>query len=201
MKTIAVDIDDVLADNAAGFVDYSNKKWGTSLKIEDYDEHWAEVWKIDSRDVVEARAAEYLQNAPRHFKYDDEALPVLRRLSKDYRLQIVTSRRIWMKNDTEEWIDKHYPGIFNEDTIHFAGIWDDDSDHAYKNMKTKADVVERIQADFLIDDQLKHCLAVAENNRKALLFGQYNWNQSNSLPENVTRVDDWQAVEQYFYGT
>ena len=55
---IAVDIDDVLAENAAGFVKYSNEKWGTNLTVDDYDERWGAIWKVDSLEV-ERRAQEY----------------------------------------------------------------------------------------------------------------------------------------------
>lgn len=46
--TIAVDIDDVLADNAAGFVTFSNERWGTNLTPDDYGEHWVKVWQVDN---------------------------------------------------------------------------------------------------------------------------------------------------------
>ena len=40
---IAVDVDDVLAENAAGVVAFSNQRWGRNLTVDDYDEHWAKM--------------------------------------------------------------------------------------------------------------------------------------------------------------
>lgn len=54
-QVLAIDIDDVLAANAAGFVRFSNERWGTNLAVDDYDEHWAKVWEVD--EVETARRA------------------------------------------------------------------------------------------------------------------------------------------------
>ena len=54
-KTIAIDIDDVLAANAENFVEFSNKKWGTHLRPDDYTEHWAELWDVDFDEVEKRR--------------------------------------------------------------------------------------------------------------------------------------------------
>lgn len=196
-RTIAIDIDDVLADNAAGFVAFSNKTWGTTLRPEDYDEHWAMLWQVDHAEVERRANAFHESGVLKTYHYVDSALPTLKRLSVDYNLIIVTSRRLQVREDTIAWIHTHYPGIFSDDAIHFAGIWDTIDDNSIH--RTKADVVESLNADYLIDDQLKHCQAVAAAGRKALLFGDYTWNQLDSLPVGVTRTHDWLAVEQYFY--
>lgn len=46
-RTIGIDVDDVLSQSAVGFVAYSNQRWLTNLTPDDYDEHWAEMWKIE----------------------------------------------------------------------------------------------------------------------------------------------------------
>ncbi len=195
--TIAIDIDDVLADNAAGFVAFSNQRWGTTLTPEDYDEHWAKVWQVTNEEV-EVRANEFHSSGIfNEYAHKDEALPVLNRLSHDYNLVIVTSRRSQTKDDTARWIHAHYPGIFSDEKIHFAGLWDtvdDDSAH-----KTKADIIDVIGADYLIDDQVKHCEAVAKSGRTALLFGNFTWNSQALKEASVIRVKDWAAVEGFFY--
>lgn len=196
-KTIAIDIDDVLADNAAGFVAFSNRKWGTNLRPEDYDEHWAKVWAIDNEEVERRATAFHESGVFRTYAHADTAMPVLKRLSLEYNLIIVTSRRLQIQGETLEWVHRHYPGIFSDETIHFAGIWDTIDNHSIH--RTKADVVEQLGADILIDDQLKHCQAVVETGRQALLFGDYSWNRLDKLPSGMVRVADWAAVEQFFY--
>jgi 5'(3')-deoxyribonucleotidase len=197
-ETIAIDIDDVLADNASGFVEFSNQRWGTNLTPDQYDEHWAKIWQIDNEET-ERRADIFHQSGVlRAYRHDDSALAVLRRLSQDFRLIVITSRRLQTKGDTVAWIHQHYPDIFTDETIHFAGIWDKVNDQSIA--LTKASLVDALGVDYLIDDQLKHCLAVAAAGKRSLLFGDYTWNQAVDLPGGIARVADWRAVEGYFYG-
>ena len=197
-KTIAVDIDDVLALNAQAFVEFSNKRWGTNLKPEDYTEHWAELWGIDSNDheEVEKRALEFLNAGTSKYEHLPEAKEILGRLAERYTLVILTSRRVSLAKDTSDWIDKYFPGIFSD--VHFAGIWDkvvDDRIHM-----SKGQVAKEIGADYLIDDQLKHCLAAAEAGVEVIVFGDYKWNQMDRLPRGVSRAKNWQEVLEYFEG-
>lgn len=198
-KTIAIDIDDVLADNAGGFVQFSNERWGTHLTPEQYDEHWAKIWQIDNQETERRATIFHESGVLKTYRHDDSALPVLRRLSQDFNLLVITSRRSQTKDDTRAWLHEHYPGVFTNETIHFAGIWDAVNDQSIS--LTKGELVDVLEADYLIDDQLKHCQSVAARGKQALLFGSYRWNQMSPLPEGVERVDDWLSVERYFYGS
>lgn len=197
-KTIAVDIDDVLAISASNFLDYSNSKWGTRLTIDDFDEDWAAMWKIDREAEIE-RAKQVIDdkvfNTHKHF---EEATPVLRKLVKNFKLVVATSRTKTIAGDTLEWIEKHFPGIFAE--VHYAGIWDDMEKRHEAYKKTKADLAKQIGADYLIDDQPKHCIAAADVGITTLLFGDYPWNRHAKLSNGVARVHDWSEIEKYFYG-
>lgn len=99
MKTIAVDLDDVLSASVPGFVAYSNKRWGTTLTLDDYDED-----------------------------------------------------------------------------------------------------CEQLSAQYLIDDQVKHCNTVAEGGITTLLYGDYAWSRNAEVHDRVKCVQNWQEVEEFFYG-
>lgn len=60
------------------------------------------------------------------------------------------------------------------------------------------DVLVEIKADFVVDDQLKHCTAAVEQGIPTILFGNYRWNQAEELPKGVTRCKNWQEVAGYF---
>lgn len=187
---IAIDIDDVLSANAEGFVRFSNERWGTNLTVEDYDEHWGELWKVE-HDEVERRAVEFhTSGVVAHYRHDAWAKSVLQRLREHFDLVVVTSRRRLIVKETEAWLERY----FSE--VHYAGMWDTLAGGRYT--MTKAEMCREIGADYLVDDQLKHCLAAAEAGIPAVLFGDYTWNQAESLPERVTRCRDWGEVEAYF---
>ena len=190
---IAVDVDDVLAENAAGVVAFSNQRWGTNLTVDDYDEHWAKMWQVDNAEV-ERRTAEIVSTSlSAGYGHIGGALEVLERLAQHHHLMIATSRCLQVKGDTIAWIDEHFPGIFASTAVYFSGIWDELTNDSHR--ATKAELMTQINADVLIDDQLKHCQAVAAHGRNALLFGDYAWNQATVLPAGVVRCTNWYEVE------
>lgn len=190
---IAVDVDDVLAENAAGVVAFSNQRWGTNLTVDDYDEHWAKMWQVDNAEV-ERRTAEIVSTSlSAGYGHIGGALEVLEYLAQHHHLMIATSRCLQVKGDTIAWIDEHFPGIFASTAVYFSGIWDELTNDSHR--ATKAELMTQINADVLIDDQLKHCQAVAAHGRNALLFGDYAWNQAATLPAGVVRCANWYEVE------
>lgn len=190
---IAVDIDDVLAENAIGFVTFSNERWGTRLSVDDYNEHWSEMWRIDSEEVERRAHIFHDSGVIRGYAHIGGAEEVLRNMSQVHHLMITTSRRLQVQSDTLLWIEEHFPGIFASSAVYFSGLWD--TVHEGSHKLTKTELITQINADVLIDDQLKHCLAVSETGRNAILFGDYTWNRADSLPDKVVRCHSWSEVE------
>ncbi|NCU29763.1 hypothetical protein EOM60_04090 [Candidatus Saccharibacteria bacterium] len=190
---IAVDIDDVLADNAEKFTAFSNLRFNTRLTTDDYNEDWSKMWQVDIN-VVRSRAKEFHDSDAMSF-YDVKAsaIDVLSRFSERHDLLVITSRRVQVRETTHIWLSNHYPGIFHRDNIHFAGIWDEFDGQSIN--QTKASLVSSLGADVLIDDQPKHCIGAVSVGAKAILFGDYSWNKIASLPENIMRCRSWLDVE------
>ena len=196
-QTIAIDIDDVLSKSAKKIIEYGNQKWGMSLTINDYDEDFTKLWQVDNEEM-RRRFDEYIEfGVLSTYEYDSDATLVLKKLKNDYDLIVITSRSTTLKNDTITWINEKYPGIFDEDHIHFAGFWDIVTDGNAIHC-TKGELVKNLNANYLIDDQLKHCLSVSALGMKSILFGNYSWNKSDNLPQNVQRVENWLDILRYF---
>lgn len=195
--TIAIDVDDVLAKTSQGFIEFSNKTWGHNLTIDDYDEDWAKAWGTSVEVARERADILHASAAIAELSYFPEALSVLMKLKKQYRLVVATSRRASISQESREWLERYYPGIF--EGVFFSGIYDGKlGRHEDHIARTKNDLLAEIGADYLIDDQLKHCFAAGEHGVRAMLFGSYAWNRSDDLPSHVTRCADWEAVEAYF---
>jgi 5'(3')-deoxyribonucleotidase len=189
-QTIAVDIDDVLADHVAAFVEFSNSKYGTNLGKHNYDDRWSNLWAVD-RQEIERRALEFhTPESIMEYELVEKARDALLVLRNDYDLAIVSARPRHVLDATEVWLQKHFGPIFRE--IHFVPYWE------IENRKTKADICNQIGAEYLIDDIAKHCNVAAECGVNALLFGDYSWNQADSISDKVVRVKDWQEVLNYF---
>ena len=194
-EIIGVDIDDVLSDSAEGFTAFSNEYFDTHLSPSDYSEHWAEMWQVDN-DEVARRALIYNDSGVAgRFQHREQAKPVLESLAERYRLLALTSRNSGLIEQTNAWLDTHFNGIF--DDVQFAGIFDGPLHDGMLHM-TKADLFASNEVSYVIDDQLKHCLAAAKLGVRAVLFGDYRWNRDAEVPSLITRCRDWPAVQEYF---
>ena len=191
---IAVDIDDVIAENAPSFVAFSNERWGTHLTVDDFQDHWGEVWGLEHEET-EKRYHEFHESG-RIGTYEviHGAQAVLQKLKERFTLIILTSRPESESQLTKEWVGTHYRDIF--DGIIFSGFYERGMRDGVK--MTKGQLAKDIGANYLIDDQLKHVLAASEHGIRGILFGEYAWNKADALPENVTRVTNWDEVLQYF---
>ncbi|SRR6266568_692516 len=131
----------------------------------------------------------------------DQALPVLQSLKGRYDLIIVTSRRQRIKPETDVWLAQNFPGIFS--AVHYVGFYDKDKPTDVRKglVQHKAALCRELGADYLVDNQLKHCLGAAECGVEASLFGNYRWNRAaEKLPEGVAEVHNWNEVKNYFDG-
>ncbi|HWT56035.1 MAG TPA: hypothetical protein VN031_03320 [Candidatus Microsaccharimonas sp.] len=195
-QTIAVDIDDVLAAETEFIIEFSNKHFGHNLTREEYTEHWGDLWAVDLEEVE--RRAELIHEPGNVSSYPliEGGRDVLEHLKKHYRLVILTSRRDRLRQETLTWLDQHFPGVFDE--VRFTGFFD--TLHEDRHLLTKADLLVEMGAEYLIDDQLKHCIGSAEAGLNVILFGDRATHRDSKLPSNVTRCSNWSQVQEYFDG-
>lgn len=189
-KIIAVDIDEVLADFIAYFVEYHNLTYQTSYtKDKIFSFHLHEVFEVSKDEITERmiKFSEERHNAkitlvPGAKEGIDELL------KKGYELHLVTSRPEAIKPQTEEWIKKHFPGKFTD--LHHAF---NPNIHPKGSKMKKWEICKEISAGLLIEDFLPNALGCAENGIKVLLMDA-PWNQVEDLPEGVVRVKSWKEI-------
>ena len=189
-KSIAFDVDDVLASHVESFIEFSNLTYGTTFAFDDYTDKWGKLWGVTEEEVTK-RALEF-QTLQRVADFDvkDDAKASLAKLSTKYDLYIVTARRQHLVDTSKDWINKHFPNVFKE--VHFVPIWE------LNNKITKGDICKKIGADYLVDDLPRHCNVAAESGIKAVLFGNYSWNRDEKIADNVTRCKNWDELLEYF---
>ncbi len=197
MPIIAVDIDDVLANEHLAIREFINKKYGTTHSAEDYlvdGEYWGYWEKVWGRNKDEGK-----QWFRAFIESDDkanqrpvkDAIKTIQYLKKvGYTLVVVTSRDSSLVSITQTWLEKHFPAAFKG--VEFVHVWSGD------NRTSKGIICREVSAGYLIDDSPEHCELAAEAGVKVLLFGEYGWTNSRKLPKGVIRVKNWQAVKEYF---
>ena len=195
-KVIAVDIDDVLVAEAEAIVRYSNEHWGHSLTVDDYNEHWQDMWGVDYDELLRRAEILHMPGVKTRYPLIDGALEAIGKLAERYQLVALTSRRGVLRDETVEWIHKTFAGIFDE--VHFTGFWDDDTPGGH--LLTKGQMAKELNVDYLIDDQPKHCASAANHGVVAILFGSYKQGADIVLPSDVVRCRNWRQVLEYFDG-
>lgn len=196
-QLIVCDIDDVIAANAEGFIAWCNEQFGTNLSVDDYTEDFKVLWPDADQAEIERRANLFHNSdAVLSYGHIPDGFAVLTALAEKYRIIAATSRRRVGEEYTRTWINQYYKGIFED--IVFAGIFDTDGHE--RHLRTKSDIYQTLRPNYVIDDQLKHCMAASELGIQTILFGQYSWTKTESLPSNIAWCPNWKAVKECFDG-
>ncbi|KAL0479000.1 hypothetical protein AKO1_007878 [Acrasis kona] len=191
---IAVDIDEVLCPFVELLAEFYNRTHPTAspTHVDHFHSYqFSKVWKH----LTEEQCAEIVE---KFFESDEfakqapikNASETLTRLKSKFDLVVVTSRQHVIKDRTEKLLNNYYPGIFSK--VLMGNHWGRDGKKV-----SKADLCKEANAILLIDDSLDYANNVAQNDLKAILFGDYAWNQtSQDLHHNITKVSGWDQVEE-----
>ncbi len=188
-KRIGLDFDDVLVDFNGGLTVFHNENYGTTCKKEDATSwEYDKLWECTPEEAMR-RMKEYV-NSSHHAKVPPVvgAVDAVKRLKEHYDLFIVTARDENLQDQTFTIIEEHFPESFQG--VHFLH-------RDEQNVRgTKGDVCTELDIDIFIEDSLGNVAHTSQAGIRTLLFDA-PWNQSETLPPNVTRVFSWeQALEE-----
>lgn len=122
-RIIAIDCDDVIVATAPAIIAHYNKVYGTHLQLKDlYSENLA-LWGVDSRRAAIQRVEAYIKTDEyqRILPFQD-AVEVIKDLSWQHELHIVTGRGDFLATATEAMLAQHFPDMFRSiEFTHFFG--------------------------------------------------------------------------------
>jgi len=195
---IAVDLDDVLADEKEALRLFVNEAYSANLSRQDFDieapywEYWETAQGI-SQAEGKVRYQAFLDSGGKaKIKVIKGVTKAIEKLKQDYSLIIVTARKNDLFELTHKWLELHFPKTFSG--VEFVELWTGD------RKANKASICKEIDATYLIDDNADHCTQAAEVGITALLFGDYGWNRSFKLSKGMVRVKNWLEIEKFFDG-
>eukprot|EP00877_Chromochloris_zofingiensis_P012253 jgi/Chrzof1/7281/Cz02g17200.t1 len=175
---------------------FCEEQYGMAYDVGDYWVYeFAKIWNC-TQDRSNSIVHEFFNSS--HFSQGIPVIPgaydALNRLSRSgCELVVVTSRQHVIQDITLDWIDRHYPNLFEEVYFgnHFAmsGI-----------SRKKSDICRQIGADVLIDDNPTYAYDCAQHGINVLLYdweGAYPWSK---LPDgmdhpNIQVVRNWTEAE------
>jgi uncharacterized HAD superfamily protein len=191
--TIAVDIDEVLFPMAPTFLEYHNSNHGTAFTVDQMTSYYVENLTGETVEEVIAKIKAYLKTE--HYSLGQPipgSLEAIKALREHYRLVLITARNDFYRGHTEDFIEKHFTGLFDE--LRYT--------HTLENPETtvpKSVICKETGAIALIDDHLYNVRDAAQAGIRGILFGNYPWNAADELPDGVTRCVDWPAVLEHFH--
>lgn len=173
MKSIAVDMDQVIADFLGKATKAFQERFNISVSKEDFD-----VAKIEAQYPEMAHQFYLMINEPDFFRdfelEDQDAVPVLKELSEHYEIYIATAAMDvpGCFNAKYEWLLEHFP-FLNPAYFIFCG-----------DKKV-------VKADYLIDDNVKQLQSFTG---EGILYSQ----SYNEYCTEFKRVHNWQEIRTLF---
>ena len=186
---LAIDIDEVLMPFMEGFFKYQNTKFGTDFKITStMPYHSAHQFIGDTVEQFQRKLDGFIESDLYRKSFPIQgAQTAVEKLKDRYQLVIVTARPATVRELTEDWVRNHFPETFTD--VYFVP-WVED------RVPDKQGSLVSLGAEILVDDNLSHIEEAVGGNVRGILFGDYPWNQTDTLPSGVTRAKTWSEVEE-----
>ena len=185
---IAIDIDEVLFPLKENFYRYINQRFNTS-----YD------WRNPHYELAIELGKPYGERVEIYFDFLKTetfrdappipgSVPGIEKLARLEDLYAVTSRQDVLREDTERFLKKYFPG-------RFSGLeMGNHHNLAGEEETTKMEMCRKIGARLLIEDQLKYAIEVSRAIH-VILFSQ-PWNLESFKRKNIFYAQNWDSVVQ-----
>lgn len=190
---IGIDIDNVIADSYPHYINAFNKKFGTSVK---YKEVFHFYYLEKNVGVEETLVVEFIESIVHSEEFQLQIPPVVNSLNiinkwikNGYSIHYITSRPSDTKNETLKWL-KNQGFWVKGVTLDLYHETEHNFSHISRINNFKRNVADRKELDIFIEDSID----IAKSLDIPVLLLDKPWNQSK-LPENVTRVKDWEEIE------
>ncbi|KAJ7596733.1 hypothetical protein C8J56DRAFT_771367 [Mycena floridula] len=189
-EILAIDLDDVLSETNEAVAAWHNEVYNSNMDLTTF--YYYYYWKNPFWGTVKATfdKVKAFYATDRIFQAKPvpgarEGIETLRELG--YRLIIVTARSPDTRENSWNWVERHFPGAF--ESIVCTGQFKEDlkndaHTHEVVTKLTKAQVCADLKARLLIDDSAENAIqcATASPATAVLLFGDNAWNQRLSGP-------------------
>ena len=189
---IAIDCDDVLLPTSQAIISDYNRRFGTSLTLDDmYQPATLDRWGTDKDDVAIERVNEFLRSQEHaQLTPDPAAVEGVHLLAGQHELHLITGRADFLKEVTARFLDDYFNGCFT--SIEHTNYIVPSTSTAVR--RSKGDVCAAINATVLIDDHLVHAEEALRTLDRVIVFGDYPWNRRDALLEGIVRCADWPSV-------
>lgn len=158
---IGVDIDEVLTPFLPNMIKWSKRKPAV-LGVSKYPYVYRSIFGVSHEEgqkiLYDFYKSQEFKNLPVIEKSQDCLLELK---DKGYEIYAVTGRQSFIRNDTEEWLEKNYPGIFSDLFM---------TDSFTSKEVSKSSVCIGMNIGSIIDDNMLTCLQCARHDITPINF-------------------------------
>lgn len=184
---IAIDVDEVLATLLNPVIDYHNDMYNTSLTREKFQSYnWWETWGGTKEEAIAKFYDFWETDYPNRIRPIEGSIEGVKAIKKKHELIVITSRQLDFEEQTKKWIQQYFPDTFTQ--VHFTNALPRSGE-----TRRKVEICLETGAEVLIEDNLSQASECAKAGVRVFLF-DCPWNQSESLPQNITRVKSWDEI-------
>lgn len=178
---IGIDIDGCVTCPTA-LVPFLQKSFDQNLKYEDITEY--DLGKVLNQpdDIIQQWFKDYQEEIYRTSPVHKDADKVLNEWAKAFHLIFISARYEFLNEITLNW--------FKEHNIPFHHI-------ELTGSHNKLEACKKLEVDYFIEDKLDNAIDIHHELNIPVFLFDTPYNQSE-LPKGVTRVFDWQSLNQKF---
>jgi 5'(3')-deoxyribonucleotidase len=190
-EVLALDVDEVVFPLVSHYLVQHNENYGTAFSADDLTTYRLEDVLSLPVDEMIKRIYEFHDADHTHIDPLENTQEGINRLRERFDINIVTARHSRFYHQTEKWLRDKIGDFFG--SIHMIGYGP-----VVEKPITKSEVCLSIGAIALVDDNLEHLTDLPKYGKEGVLFGDYRWNQADSLPPGITRCLDMIKVAEHF---
>ncbi|KAG7393651.1 hypothetical protein PHYBOEH_006043 [Phytophthora boehmeriae] len=184
---VAVDVDHALAKLLDCAAAWHEAQHGKAIDVDAIaSSRWTSVWGTDDESKTEA----FYHS--KQFETDVQAAAgvteALKPLRKFFSFLAVTDRPRSVEKQTREWLDQHFPGVF--DKLLFV-----DEDCPEHLVSRKKELYEEFKVKVAVGSDASVLTEAAEDVSRAIVVGSVPWTKTTGKPRTgMVQVAEWSAV-------
>jgi 5'(3')-deoxyribonucleotidase len=173
VKRIAIDVDEVLTPMLRHMVKWRNPRLPLRRNFR-YE--FRNIWNVTEQQSQKMLREFYETEEFKNLPMMDRSLEAMK-IMKDSgsKLYVMTGRQDCVREKTEDWIEKNYPGIFTDVIL---------TNSYTPSEVSKADMCELLSINALVDDNLRNCVQCYDRGINGVNYiGEptYPWCYPNAL--------------------
>jgi len=184
---ISFDLDEILASFQLGWIEYNNEKYKMHLKLEDFVQYdYSKVMNISKKEVFPRIFEFYETDIFKNLSPVSGAQEVVRQLSENNEIYVLTSRTSDIQDITRNWINKNFGNYIKE--ILFSNQI---TKTGYNEDITKGDICAQYGIDLHIEDAPVYVESIIESGKIDVVLVEKPWNRNYKVDNDyLHRLDD-----------